>query len=326
MKLFGIIVCLLTGISALGQTDSTYYLEGYTQGTTFHIRYLDDRNVELKEELIQLLIDFEKSLSSYDDSSLLSKLNRNETDKVDPYFSHCFRYSKKVARITKGAFDPTILPLLSYYGQGPKGKEMDHVGDLDSIKALVGIDKVKLRGRRLVKKLPGIRLDFNACAQGYSVDLVGKLFESHGIYNYLIEIGGEVLGKGKDQNGRIWNVHIEEPDTPEVWGFINLKDRAVATSGNYRKWKESGGEIVGHEVDPIQRKMANSKILSATVVASSAIKADAYATAFCIIDLDEIKRICKRESMQVKIVYLDEKGERKVYKSDDFDPKSSSIE
>ena len=326
MKMFSMIACVIVGFNVLGQTDSSYYLEGYTQGTTFHIHYVDGKNIELKEELIQLLIDFENSLSSYDDNSLLSKLNRNETNKVDSYFVRCFKYSKKVSRITMGAFDPTILPLLSYYGQGPKGKEMDHIGNLDSIRALVGMDKVKLRGHKLIKKNPGIQLDFNACAQGYSVDLVGKLFESHGINNYLIEIGGEVLGKGKDQKGQIWNVHIEEPDTPELYDWIYLKDQAIATSGNYRKWKESGGELVGHEVDPVQRKMASTNILSATVIASSTIKADAYATAFCIVDLNEIKRIAKREALKVKIVYLDDNEERKVYESDGFQPKPMSIE
>lgn len=312
---------------AIGQNPFVKTLDGYTQGTTFHISYIDSNEVEIKDTLIRLLLEFDASISTYNDSSQLSRINRNETDRLDPYILNCLEFSKQVWKSTNGAYDPTILPLLNYYGQGPRGKYFDHVGSIDSIQALIGLDLVKVKSGKLIKKKPGIRLDFNACAQGYSVDLVGRLFNSFRISNFIIEIGGEVLAHGINQDGLAWEVSIEQPtenkmSRNEIMLTIPLHNAAIATSGNYRKFIESGGQKVGHQMDPRTKTVSNSSVISASVIAKDAITADAFSTAFCVMDAEEIENFLKtNQDLQVLIIYVDENGKEKSFRTGIFDKK-----
>lgn len=290
-------------------------MEGYSQGTTFHIHYLDPGAADIEQKVIDLLIRFDASVSVYNPMSLLSRINRGETDSTDVYIRKCAEEARVLYRKTHGVFDPTVLPLLNYYGLGPGGRSTEGKGDLDSIRLLLGFAKVHLRKGRLEKDLKGIQLDFNALAQGYSVDLICELLELEGIHAYLVELGGEVRASGVDEDGNSWLVGIERPDENpsgrnELMHVVRLDNAGIATSGNYRKFVESGGTKIGHQLDPRVGRYSDSEVISATVIAQNALRADAWATALCVLSLRESKKLLKKEKgFEALIIYRDMHGE-----------------
>lgn len=296
------------------------YLEGFSQGTTFHITYVDSNNISPEARILEILLEVDSSLSTYNPESLLSRINRNETKKVDTHIKACFQLSKQLHRSSEGVFDPTILPLLDYYGMGPTRSKKNQ-GDLDSIRQLVGLDGVHLRCGKLQKKHEGTRLDFNAVAQGYSVDLIADYFEKSGVANYLIELGGEIRLKGKDADGAKWRIGVERPskEMDSTFALIIEPDAGgVATSGNYRRFMENNGEIVGHQLDPRTGGKSASNVVSATVVAPNAALADAYATILCLLPIEEdLLFLNKLNGVEVFLIYSDE-GKTETFESDGF--------
>ena len=242
MKFLVTSICLSLFSIPLFAQDEPIYIEGAAQGTTYHITYFDAENRNFSTEITQLLKDFDKSVSTYDTSSIISKINRNVPNVVvDETFITCFKKAKEIHKNTKGAFDPTVYPLVNAWGFGPEKFDLVSKDLIDSLRQFVGFDKIKLKGNKIVKKDPRVQLDFNAFAQGYSVDLVARLLKSKGINAYIVEIGGEVYAEGKQANGYVWSVGIEEPIENQVSHnpyqvIIELNKLAVATSGNYRRY------------------------------------------------------------------------------------------
>ena len=222
---------------------------GFAQGSSYSIVYDNKKNIdpqELKHKVDKILSDFDMSLSLYKDSSILSKVNRNEEVVADSYFSEVFRKSVIISKMTGGAFDATVGPLVKAWGFGPNAHKSFTESKRDSLLKLVGMNKVSLVNGRLIKSDPHICLDFNAIAQGFSVDVVCRFFDSLGIKNYLVEIGGEVRAKGT-KAGKLWRIGIDKPEdnniTPgkELQAIIKISDKAIATSGNYRKYYIENG-------------------------------------------------------------------------------------
>jgi thiamine biosynthesis lipoprotein len=279
---------------------------------------------ELKSDVEKILHDFDMSLSLYVDSSVLSRVNRNEDIILDNFFIEAFKKSAEVTKLTDGAFDITVGPLVRAWGFGPDARKSFSESKRDSILKLVGMDKVKIENGKLVKNDPGINLDFNAIAQGYSVDIVSDYFTGRGIKNYLVEIGGEVRVKG-DKHGVLWRIGIDRPaddnNLPgnDLQAVINLKDRSLATSGNYRKFYIENGIKYSHTIDPRTGYPAKNQLLSATIIADECATADGIATACMVIGKDKtIKFIGLHPEYDAFLVYSDESGNYQTWTSENL--------
>ncbi|MFZ4399737.1 MAG: FAD:protein FMN transferase [Bacteroidales bacterium] len=297
-------------------------ISGFAQGTTYHITYFDKKNRNFQSEIDQLLADFNKSVSLYDSSSIITRVNNNDNTVVpDKYFINCFKKSMEVSKATDGAFDATVGPLVNGWGFSYKHKAKMDSAMVDSLLKFVGFQLVELRKDKVIKKDSRVKLDFNALAQGYSVDLVSALLDSKKISDYIVEIGGEVFAKGKKPNGDNWKVGIEKPmDNPDgdnpLKAIVRIENKALNTSGNYRKFYIENGIKYSHEINPKTGYPAHNSVLSATVLAKDCMTADAYATAFMVMGLEKsIQFLSKHPELSAYLIYSDEKGEYQIFES-----------
>ncbi len=297
-------------------------IEGEAQGTTYHITYFDAQNRNLQPEIVQLLKDFDLSVSTYIPNSIISRINSNEENViVDKYFTACFKKAKEVWKNTNGAFDPTVYPLVNAYGFGPGKKQKIEKSKIDSILKFVGFQLIELKGNKIVKKDPRVALDFNAFAQGYSVDVVSNFLNSKGITAYIVEIGGEVYAKGKKPNEKNWTIGIEKPiDNKEsenpFKAIVKLENLAIATSGNYRRFIIEDGVKYVHHIDPKTGYPTKNNLLSASIFAKECISSDANATGVLVLGLDKAKVFLKKHpELQAYLIYSDEKGNYQVYET-----------
>jgi thiamine biosynthesis lipoprotein len=298
---------------------------GETQGTTYAIKYYAEKEMVAKNEIDQILKQFDLSLSTYITESIVSKINRNETVKIDSFFKHNFLLAKDIYQLTKGKFDPTIGTLVNAYGFGPdKTKQIKNESDIKKYLSFVGFDKVKLENDQVKKPFPETYLDFNAIAQGYAVDILADYVKSKNIKDAIVEIGGEVYAFGQNiDKQKPWVVGIEDPVKSDeqakvILEKVDLKNKGLATSGNYRKIKTdsiSGKKFV-HIINPITGEATQTSILSATVVSDSTAKSDALATALMLMTIEEIKTFSdQNKTFYILVVYQNEKNEVKIFKS-----------
>jgi len=303
------------------QTEPTI-IEGFAQGTTYHITYIDPENRNLQPDIERLLLDFDLSVSTYNPNSIISKINANEKGvTVDKYFTTCFNLAKQVWKDTEGAFDPTVYPLVNAWGFGPGKKEKIEKQKIDSILKFVDFRLITLKGNKIIKKDPRVALDFNAFAQGYSVDVVADFLNSKKIQAYIVEIGGEVYAKGKNYNGEFWKIGIEQPiDNKESnnkeRAIVNLENKAIATSGNNRRYVIEDGVKYAHHLDPKTGYPAKNNLLSASLISKKTIISDAYATGVLVMGLEKAKVfLSKHPEIQAYLVYSDNKGNYQVYET-----------
>ena len=239
-----------------------------------------------------------RSLSIYDPNSTISRINRNETDIADNHFLEVLKYSLRVAEETEGSFDPTISPLVNAWGFGITERQKMTPERVDSLKALIGFQNISVEGNRVIKKIPGISFDFNAIAVGYATDLAGKLLESRGIKTYMIDLGGDLIARGLKPDGSAWRIGLEQPavdrDAPQQWEYlVKMENRAVATSGNYRKYFVEDGKRYAHIIDPSTGFPVRHNLLSVAVFADNCITADAFSTAFMVMGFDKTLEFIK---------------------------------
>ncbi len=292
-------------------------ITGFAQGTTYNMIFRNDGSinpVELKSEVEKILHEFDMSLSLYQDSSILSRINRNEDVVPDPYFTEAFVKSAEISRLTGGDFDITVSPLVRAWGFGPDSHKNFNEAKRDSLMELVGMDKVNIIDGKIKKKDPRVSLDFNAIAQGYSVDVVCSFFDGKGIKSYLVEIGGEVRVKGS-KGGNLWKIGIDRPEDNnfvpgnQLQAIIRLKDRSLATSGNYRKFFVEDGIKYSHTIDPKTGSPARNQLLSATILASDCATADGVATACMVKGKDKaIEFIGMHPEFDAFLVFSDDSG------------------
>ena len=297
-------------------------VEGNAQGTTYHITYFDSQNRNLQPEIEKILADFDQSVSTYIPTSIISRINSNQKNViVDKYFVTCFKKAKEVWKNTKGAFDPTVYPLVNAWGFGPGKKQKIEKGKIDSILQFVGFNLIKLKGNKIIKKDPRVALDFNAFAQGYSVDVVAEFFNSKGIMAYIVKIGGEVYAKGRKPDGKYWTIGIEKPiDNKEsgnpLKAIVKLENLAIATSGNYRRFTIEDGVKYAHHIDPKTGYPTKNNLLSASVFAKECISSDANATGILVMGLEKAKVFLqKHPELQAYLIYSDDKGNYEVYET-----------
>ena len=317
--IFSFIFTLITVVNA---QDEPMWIEGEAQGTTYHITYYDATNRNFELEIHNLLMDFDKSVSTYLPTSIISRINANEKNViVDNYFIACFNKAKEVWKNTNGAFDPTVYPLVNAWGFGPGKKQKIEKTKIDSILKFVGFNLIKLKGNKIIKKDPRVALDFNAFAQGYSVDIVSEYLNSKGISNYIVEIGGEVYARGKKPNGDHWKIGIEKPidnkeSGNEYKAMVKLENLAIATSGNYRRFILENGVKYHHHLDPKTGYPTKNKLLSASIFSKECISSDANATGVLVMGLEKAKEfLAKHTELQAYLIYSDDKGNYQVYQT-----------
>jgi thiamine biosynthesis lipoprotein len=315
--------------------ESARYIrhEGFTQGTYYRVTYEIPKGIDVdtfrtyEKEIVQLLHDFSASLSIYDPSSLISHINRNDpAATVDDYFRTVFNKSAEVHKASDGVFDITIAPIVNLWGFGftSDSPEMNPE-KIDSLLQYVGMPKIRIEGDTVVKDLPGVMLDVNAIAKGYSVDVVADFLKKKGCRNYLVDIGGECLAQGVNTSGDIWRVGVERPAEHAAYGedyqaIVRLNNRSMATSGNYRRFFEIDGVKYAHTIDVKTGYPVRHNLLSATVIADDCMTADAWATVCMASGLDKsIEILQQHPEFEALLIYSDEKGNYKAYATKGLD-------
>ena len=313
---------LILIVSCKNERPQKSFFQGQAFGTTFSIQVYSINEIDFEKGIDSVLSKVNNSVSTYIPESDISKINNGNTAIiVDDIFIDNFNISTEVYEITGGFFDPTIGVLRNAYGFGDTNsiQEIDSLA-LDSMMKFVGFNKVKLTSENKIEKLyPEIYIDFNAVAKGYGIDLIGSYLDSKGVGNYLIELGGEILAKGKNvEKNKSWLVGIENVNLNDksFSSIIALEDIAMATSGNYRKFRIDSltGKKYVHTLNPITGSAAKSDITSATVLAPTCALADAYATAFMALGLEKSKVILKNiDKIDVYFTYNDQNNEEQVF-------------
>lgn len=294
--------------------------QGAIFGTTYNIVY--QYNHDLQAEIENQLLRVDNSLSPFNPSSIISRVNRNEKVEVDSLFTDVFNMAQAVSEDTGGAFDITVAPLVNTWGFGFKTGTPPSKSTIDSLRNIVGYQKVKLYNKHIEKQDPRIMLDCSAIAKGYGCDVVAHYLQSKGINNYMIEIGGEVVTHGVNDKNSAWHIGISKPidDSLNIdnglMDIIDVNNEAMATSGNYRNFYYKNGRKYAHTINPKTGYPVQHSLLSATVIASSCARADAYATSFMVMGLDSTRNVLARhKDLIAYLVYTDGEGKHKVWQS-----------
>lgn len=291
------------------QTDN-----GLIFGTVYKVTYQYDEG--LKDEIEAVLKRFDGSLSPFNDTAAITRINLNEDIVPDTFFTNVFRRSMEISRETDGAFDITIAPLANAWGFGFKKGAFPDSTLIDSLLEITGYTKVKLSPEgKVVKQDPRIMLSCSAIAKGYAVDVVAQLLAGKGIQNFMVDIGGEVVVRGKNSQKKLWRIGINKPIddslavNQELQTVLQISGVGLATSGNYRNYYYKEGKKYAHTIDPRTGYPIQHNILSATVIAKDCMSADAYATAFMVMGLKEAERFADAHpDIDACFIYSDNKG------------------
>ena len=298
-------------------------VDGTMLGTTLHV-VADVKGVSrqrLYAAVMELDREAKASMSIYDSTSLVSRLNRNETDSVDRHIAFNLHLADSIGALSDGRYDVTVKPLVEAWGFA--GKEAQENPNVDSILAFVGRQKVRIENGRLIKDDPRVQLDFNSIAKGYTVDLLAQLVESFGARNYIVDIGGEVRCRGLNRQGRAWRIGVETPfdgnmsDGEYLQKRIQMTGGGLATSGNYRRFYLDGeGNKVAHTIDPRTGRSALSRLLSVTVAAPTCAEADALGTMFLAMGADDALAAVERmPGVKAYFILAGDGGEYEEYVS-----------
>lgn len=329
MKKILFLLLTLTIFSCTNKTEKVIvHLEGFALGTTFSIKYIDKNVINYDKSIDSIIQAINKSLSTYLITSDISKINQGDsTIIVDDLFKEVFIKSKKIHQETNGFFDPSIGVLVNAWGFGPEKP----IENLDSIKVkellkFVGFEKVNLNQEsKIVKEFPEIYLDFNAIAKGYTVDIIGRFLESKNIGDYMVEIGGEIRARGKNQHDEFWKIAIENPNEDGSRSYaasILLNNESIATSGNYRKFKiDESGQKFAHTLDAKTGFSSKTDLLSASVISTlDCADVDAYATAFMAMGYQKtLEFLNNRNDIKVFLIYAKPDGAIGTYATVKFD-------
>jgi thiamine biosynthesis lipoprotein len=321
--LFIILLALFTSCNQLVK-EKPVQLLGEAQGTYYSVIYFDNEQRDFQFEIDSLLKAFDQSVSLWVPGSVISQVNNNEEVILDEYFIDNFKMSIDVAKETRGAFDPTVGSLVRAWGFGFDANRKVDEKIIDSILMFTGYMNVAINNGKFFKADERTTIDFNAVAQGYSVDLIGNFLTSENINNYLVDIGGEVKARGTKPDKSLWKVGIEKPaqhkeDSRSLKAVIELQDKSIATSGNYRKFYEEDGIRYSHTIDPLTGYPVQHSLLSVSVLANSTAMADAYATAFMVMGLEKAKHFLNNHpQMEAFFIYSTDSGDYETYATDGF--------
>lgn len=323
------ITVLLAFISVLNScqiTPSKYiYNKGFIYGTVYSIVYESPDGKDYQKDIDNKFNELTMVFSTYEPESTISKVNQNIETKLEPEFINCFKRAMEISKITNGAFDITAGSMVNAWGFGPEEKEKMTPEIIDSLKQLTGYEKVQLKNGKIVKENAAINIDMSAISKGYTSDLIAKLLKEKGCTNYMVEIGGEVAAMGKNAKGKIWTIGISKPkedilvSNTDLQAILHLPNRAMATSGNYRNFYVENGKRYAHTIDPKTGYPVQHSLLSASVIANDCMTADAFATSFMVLGMEQGIEIAeKNPEIEVYFIYTDKTGSNQVYMSEGF--------
>lgn len=308
---------VIIGLFILTSCSSYFEENGTVFNTSYQIKYQAD---ELMTEKIEAeLLAINQSLNPFNPNSIIAKVNRNEPVEVDEYFKNVFNKSMQISEKSNGIFDITCAPMINIWGFG--FSKMDSVTPalIDSVKQFVGYRKVRLEGNRVIKDDPRLMLNCSAIAKGYACDVIAEMFDRNGVKNYMVEIGGEVTLKGVNSEGNPWRVGIRKPELVGGGRHVTIEEviqlpakGGVATSGDYQNFYIKDGKKYAHTINPLTGYPAEQNILSSSVVANDCMTADAWATAFNAMGLEEACRIGDSvPELEYFFIYTDDNGDYK---------------
>jgi len=322
-------------------TPPTYKeYSGSTMGTRYNIIFEPHTDLVTQAELDSLLIDINLAVSTYIDNSIISKINRSEQygEKIEiiqngayvtthklklptnPHFISNFKTAQYIYLKTDGYFDPTVMPLVNYWGFGYSPKVAVTQVDSNKVSQLlsqVGLDKFTLEvsaNEMICIKPADAQLDFSANAKGYAVDYLSNYLKDKGVVNLMVEIGGEVYAEGLSPSGRRWVIGINTPDIKstvrDFSNYISLNQYALASSGNYRNYHEVDGKQYGHELNPFTGYPERNDLLGVSVIAPTCADADAYATAMMVMGRTKARKFAEQKlELEALLFYTNEQGE-----------------
>ena len=315
------LVLLIIGtVLIISQQQSTPYRQASDMvfGTTYKIVYEcdSDLSVPIREELMKV----DHSLSPFNKESVITAVNQNREVTLDPYFVEVFTKAMEISVDTEGAFDITVAPLVNAWGFGFKNEQMPTAHQVDSLRRIIGYQKVTLADGKIRKQDPRMMLDCSAIAKGFGVDAVARMLHSRGVQNYMVEIGGEVVTRGVNAQRLPWRVGVVKPTEDslsighELQTVLNVTDKAMATSGNYRNFYYKNGRRYAHTIDPKTGYPVQHSLLSATVLADNCTMADAYATSFMVMGMERAQKLLERHpELMAYLIYDTGKGDLAVW-------------
>lgn len=318
-KKFFLLTCMGVLLFNACTKQIQYYEEsGTVFHTLYHIKYQSPQL--LTEKIDAELQQFNLSLNPFNPNSIIAKVNKNEPVEIDKWFTAVFNKSMEVSKHSHGVFDITCAPLINIWGFGFSQKDSITPAIIDSLKTFVGYQKIRIEEGKVIKDDPRLLLNCSAIAKGYACDVIARLLEREGVTNYMVEIGGEVTMRGVNDKGACWRIGITKPENDST-GIKNdievliqpCKKSGVATSGNYRNYYVKDGKKYSHTIDPRTGYPAEQSILSATIVANDCMTADAYATAFMAMGLNEAREMANfLPEIEYFVIYADNKGKHQI--------------
>lgn len=311
-------------LTACAKQPQKIVLEGLAQGSYYAVTYYDEQNRVFQHEIDSIFHAVDMSVNLWVDSSVISKVNRNEEVVLDQIFIDNFNIAQEAAALSDGYFDPTISPIVAAWGFSYKNGDSLTPQLIDSLRLLVDYRKIRIEDGRVVKENPAMTLDFNAIAQGYTSDLIASFLESRGITNYLVDTGGEIMARGGKPNGQPWIVGIEKPadnwDSEQVVQTrVALRDKGLVTSGSTRKYVERDGKRYSHCIDPKTGYPVEHNVLSATVLAQNSVMADALASICMVMGMEKsLPLIESMDGVEAYYIFVNEDNTLQTFATDGF--------
>lgn len=324
MKKILILMIGLTVLASCGKQPKKMVLQGQAQGSYYAVTYYDSLGRNFQRDIDSIFHAVDVSVNLWVDTSVISKVNRNEDVALDAIFIDNFNIAQEAARLSDGYFDPTISPIVAAWGFSYKHGDSITPQLIDSLKQLVDYRNVRIENGKVVKANPAMTLDFNAIAQGYTSDLIASFLDSRGIKNYLVDTGGEIMARGCKPNGQSWIVGIEKPaenwDSEQVVQTrVALRDKGLVTSGSTRKYVERNGKRYSHCIDPNTGYPVEHQLLSVTVLAENSVWADALASICMVMGLEKsLPLIESMDGVEAYYIYVNEKDELETFATKGF--------
>ena len=324
MKRISFFIGLFALLASCNRGPQKMALQGEAQGSYYAITYYDEQGRNFQQEIDSIFHAVDVSVNLWVDTSVISKVNRNEEVKLDSIFVDNFRIAQEAASLSDGYFDPTISPIVAAWGFSYKHGDTITPQLIDSLKQLVDYRNIRIEVGKVVKANPAMTLDFNAIAQGYTSDLIASFLGSRGIKNYLVDTGGEIMARGEKPNGQPWIVGIEKPadnwDSEQVVHTrIALRDKGLVTSGSTRKYVERNGKRYSHCIDPKTGYPVEHNVLSVTVLAENSVWADALASICMVMGMEKsLPLIESMDGVEAYYIYVNEQNALETFATDGF--------
>ena len=324
MKRWIILFIGLVILASCGKQPKKMALQGLAQGSYYAVTYYDEQERNFQHEIDSIFHAVDMSVNLWVDSSVISKVNRNEEVVLDQIFIDNFNIAQEAAKLSDGYFDPTVSPIVAAWGFSYKVGDSITPQLIDSLKQWVDYRKVRIENGKVIKENPNMTLDFNAIAQGYTSDLIAAFLESRGIKSYLVDTGGEIMAKGEKTNGKPWIVGIEKPAENKeseqvVQTRIALRDKGLVTSGSTRKYVERNGKRYSHSINPKTGYPVEHNVLSVTVLAENSVWADALASICMVMGLEQsLPLIESLDGVEAYYIYSNEQNELETFATEGF--------